>query len=205
MRVQNEVNRKTYKVIGTYFDRDTGIGKVYLETEDGGTEETVTLGQLLSTYKELPPLEPVAEDFGVIATSKLAKVQIADRDYVESGKKHFTWDEACEIEKKLNSGWRLPTRQEWVLICEELGTKDGVCDAETLMKNLGLGKNGLLYSGEDEPSYAGNDGYYWSSTPNSSSGNAYYLYFGGANDVSPSSSSTRYTGRSVRLVKDSES
>lgn len=136
-------------------------------------------------------------------TSELAKVLIAPEDYVEDDKKYFTYDEACAIEKKLNNGWRLPTRQEWVLICEEFGTKGGVYDVDTLMKNLGLEKNGLLYSGDDEPSYAGNYGNYWSSTPvPSNSSYAYTLYFYGTNYINPSSSWYRYLGFSVRLVKE---
>lgn len=55
--------------------------------------------------------------------SELAKVLIAPEDYVEDEKKYFTWEEACEIKDKLNNGWRLPTRSEWVLICEEFGQK----------------------------------------------------------------------------------
>ena len=132
--------------------------------------------------------------------SHLAKVLIAPEDYSEGDKKYFTYDEACAIEKKLNNGWRLPTRQEWVLICEEFGTKDGVYNVDTLMKNLGLGKNGLLYSGDDEPSYAG---YYWSATPNGSS-YAYNLNFYGTSAIAPSSNGSRYFGRSARLVKDLE-
>lgn len=139
-------------------------------------------------------------------TSELAKVLIAPEDYVEGDKKHFTWDEACEIEKKLNNGWRLPTRKEWALICEEFGTKDGVYDVETLMKNLGLEKNGVLYAGDDEPSYVGDCGRYWSSTPvPSNSSYAYYPYFYGTSLIYPSYSSSRQYGFSVRLVKDLES
>lgn len=135
--------------------------------------------------------------------SHLAKVLIAPEDYSEGDKKYFTYDEACAIEKKLDNGWRLPARQEWVLICEEFGTKGGVYNVDTLMKNLGLGKNGLLYSGDDEPSYAGYDGYYWSSTPNGSS-YAYNLNFYGTSYIYPSYNHNRYYGLSVRLVKDLE-
>lgn len=136
-------------------------------------------------------------------TSELAKVLIAPEDYIVGDKKYFPYDEACVIEKNLNNGWRLPTRQEWVLICEEFGTKDGVYDIDTLIKNLGLEKHGLLYSGDDEPSYAGDYGYYWSSTPYSNyNSNAYYLFFSSTSSISPSNYIYRNAGFSVRLVKD---
>lgn len=135
-------------------------------------------------------------------TSELAKVLIAPENYTEGDKKYFTWKEACAIEKKLNNGWRLPTRQEWTLICEEFGTKDGVYDVETLMKSLALEKNGVLYSEENVPSYAGNEGNYWSSTPNSNGTNAYGLYFNGTSNIYPSGTYSRRLGFSVRLVKE---
>lgn len=116
-------------------------------------------------------------------TSELAKVLIAPENYTEGDKKYFTWKEACAIEKKLNNGWRLPTRQEWTLICEEFGTK-----------------NGVLYSEENVPSYAGNVGYYWSSTPNSNSTQANLLDFHSTLPVNPSNLTNRYQGFSVRCI-----
>lgn len=132
--------------------------------------------------------------------SKLANVIIAGCDYEEGDKKHFTWDEAMALKDKLPHGWRLPTRSEWALICEEFGQKDGRLDADTLIKNLGIGRHGYLYSGK--LNYAGNYGRYWSSTPHSNGTNAYNLYFDSG--VSPSDYNLRYNGTSVRLVKDME-
>lgn len=141
-------------------------------------------------------------DFGVVATSELAGVEIADRDYTEDGKKYFTFDEACAIEGKLNNGWRLPTRHEWALICEDFGQKDGCLNAKTLMDNLGLEKLGWQNEdGEvfdiDRASY----GYYWSSTPHIETTHAYYLNFN-SSAVSPSYSNDRWLGFPVRLVRD---
>lgn len=135
-------------------------------------------------------------------TSELAKVLIAPENYTEGDKKYFTWKEACAIEKKLNNGWRLPTRQEWTLICEEFGKKGGVYDVETLMKSLALEKNGVLYSEENVPSYAGRYGYYWSSTSISNGVDAYSLFFSGTSYINPSYNPYRYSGLSVRLVKE---
>ena len=45
---------------------------------------------------------------------------------------------------------------------------------------------------------AGNNGNYWSSTPNSSSSNAYNLNFNGTSNINPSDNGNRYNGRSVR-------
>lgn len=143
--------------------------------------------------------------FGVIATSKLAKVQIADHDYTEGSKKHFTFEEALEVEKKLkHTGWRLPTRSEWVLICEEFGRKDGALDAAQLMSALKLSRNGLVNPYNKYLYYTGILGYYWSSTPYPSNANsAYGLYFN-ASSVNPSANYYRYCGFSLRLVRDME-
>ena len=48
--------------------------------------------------------------------------------------------------------------------------------------------------------YAGNGGYYWSSTPDSTVNNAYYLAFGNTGDISPSSNDLRQNGFSVRCI-----
>ena len=133
--------------------------------------------------------------------SKSANILIASEDYVEGDKKHFTWDEAMEIEKKLNNGWRLPTRHEWALICEEFGQKDGKLDSDTLIKNIGVGSHGGLNA--NGLYNAGLNGLYWSATPHSNGNNAYYLNFNSGN-LYPSSSVSRYFGYSVRLVKDLE-
>lgn len=132
--------------------------------------------------------------------SKLAKIEIAGEDYSEGDKKYFTWDEAMAIEKKLNNGWRLPTRSEWTLICEEFGQKKGTLDTKTLMDNLSLHNSG--YVGSGSLSLAGPYGYYWSSTVFNSD-SAYSLYFDSSN-VYPSANVYRGLGFSVRLVRDLE-
>ncbi len=134
----------------------------------------------------------------VIATSRLAGVEIADRNYTEGDEDHFTFDEALEIEKKLKStGWRLPTRSEWALICEEFGQENGMLNALILSKALNLDYGGYVNSSSLR--LAGSYGYYWSSTASTAS-YAYYLFF--STSVYPSYSSSRYVGFSVRLVRD---
>lgn len=134
-----------------------------------------------------------------IAISKLAKVEIADHDYVEGYTKHFTWDEAMEIEKKLNNGWRLPTRSEWVLICEEFGQKNEQLSSLTLSKALNLRYAGYCYKGVFD--FVGTAGYYWSRTP-SSDASAYYLSVNSNSFVDSDNDTTKPNGFSVRLVRD---
>lgn len=129
--------------------------------------------------------------------SKLTGLIIAPEDYIEGDKWHFTFDEALQINRKLKDGWRLPTRSEWALICEEFGQKDGELDADTLVNNLTLGKNGYVVNGS--LANASSDGNYWSSTASSST-SAYALHFD-SSSVAPSSSNYRYFGRSVRCVR----
>lgn len=141
--------------------------------------------------------------WGVAAYSKLAKIEVADSDYIEGDKKHFTYDEALEIEKKLKKfGWRLPTRSEWVLVCEEFGQdKKGELSSQKLMENLGLKKNGIRWPDGDIMS-AGREGNYWAATAYSSTNSAYRLFF--LTGVYPSRSNDRCLGFSLRFVRDVE-
>lgn len=146
------------------------------------------------TASQKPKIEQ--EKNGII--SKLANVIIAPEDYVEGDKKYFTFDEACAIEKKLDNGWRLPTRSEWALICEEFGQKDGRLDTDTLMKQLKVKYGGYVYIGSLND--VGSDSYYWSQTSKSDT-YAYNLHFY-SSYVYPSYVSHRWYGYLVRLVKD---
>lgn len=129
--------------------------------------------------------------------SRLTNLIIAGEDYVEGDKKHFTYDEAMDIQRSLPDGWRLPTRSEWALICEEFGQKEGELDTNTLVNNLRLGRNRYVNNGS--LTSAGSNGYYWSSTAYSAT-YAYNLYFSSSN-VNPSNSNNRRNGFSVRLVR----
>jgi len=47
---------------------------------------------------------------------------------------------------------------------------------------------------------AGNEGNYWSSTPNSNTSNAYSLNFNGTSNINPSNNPNRQNGFSVRCL-----
>lgn len=168
-------------------------------------EEMNAKKQELEDYlKSIAPriADSTLPEFGVIATSKLAEIEIADKDYTEGDKKYFTFAEALEVEKKMEgTGWRLPTRHEWALICEEFANgEDDKLKPELLKKKLGLGKHGY-YNPDIKKVY--NPGYnanYWSRS-SLDSNYAFYLYFIDT-DVYPSSYWTRYNGFSLRLVRD---
>lgn len=139
--------------------------------------------------------------FGVIAYSRLVNLEIADIDYTEGDRKQFTYDEALKIEKRLKeSGWRLPTRSEWVILCEEFGQDEkGELSSEKLTKNLKLETNGLMYPNGDNW-YAGRGGDYWSRSAGDANG-AYHLVFNPIG-VNPSHYANRYLGFSLRFVRD---
>lgn len=138
----------------------------------------------------------------VVAISKLAGVEIAATNYVEGSKQYFTYDEALEIEKKLEStGWRLPTRSEWVLIAEEFGQQNGMLNGTTLSDQLNLPK--LSYVDAEDKIHPSYGGYYWSSTTYSYTTYAYRLTFS-AGQVYPSDYHYRNLGLSLRLVRDVE-
>jgi len=137
---------------------------------------------------------------GVIE-SKLARVLIATNNYSENGKDHFNFDEALEIKGKLNNGWRLPTRREWALICEEFGCDEtGRLNGELLKNNISLPYSGFVVSGQ--LSLVNRNGYYWSSTAKEPN-DAYNLSFS-SSGVIPFCHDLRFIKNSVRLVKDIE-
>lgn len=137
--------------------------------------------------------------------SKLANILIAPEDYAEGNKKHFTWDEAMKIEGRLPAGWRLPTRRELALICEEFACdKNGRLSPDLLENRLKFKKNGFTAGDafDDSSSLyaAGSNGRYWSSTANYSY-YAYYLNFN-SGGIFPAYNYSKYYGYSVRCVKD---
>lgn len=145
------------------------------------------------------------QDFAVIATSKLAGVEIAAEDYIEGDKRHFTWDEAIEAVKKLGNGWRLPTRKEWSLICEEFGCdEDGQLSGGLLAKNLNLKANGWKDYGNGSLNNSGSYGYWWSSTAYNTA-YCYSLVCSTSSGLYSGDSISRYSGNSVRCVRDVKS
>lgn len=145
---------------------------------------------------------------GVIK-SKILSLEIATNDYweaesddsdpavVDGKKRYFSWDEAMAIK---TDGWRLPTRAEWMALCVEFGEKGGDINPSVLAKTLGLGNNGFVSNGLLW--YAGDDGWYWSSTTYSNTSNAYYLDVCTTSLSPPDNSYYCYYGFSVRLVRD---
>lgn len=135
-----------------------------------------------------------------VIKSKLANVIIAGCDYTEGDKKYFTWDEAMALKDELTGGWRLPTRSEWMLICEEFGQKDGRLNGNTLIENLGVCKNGTRL-GNGYINFKDEMGYYWSST--TCFKGRYYMAFD--RDISANNNTDpQLNGFSVRLVKNVE-
>lgn len=193
-----------YKVLEKFVSKHGA--KVYVK---GDIFEVATCGDSISALLQNDFIQPIQEhDFAnwekTGKRSKLAKVIIAPEDYAEGDKKFFTWEEACAIKNKLNNGWRLPSRSEWALICEEFGQKDGHLDVGTLEKTLALRRHGYL---DDEGSLrnAGSAGSYWSATayPVASALYAFNLGFSSAG-VFPSDYVFRWYGFTVRLVKGVE-
>lgn len=190
---------KKYRVKKDFPSRGTQIfheGEFIELPKDGHPRTKVLLDN--GYIEKLPNFCPK-----VVAVSKLAKVEIADHDYIEGNKKHFSFDEALEIEKKLKStGWRLPTRSEWVLICEEFGRNLEIDELEGqwLQKNLGLALNGYINRYSSSPYGVGSYGFYWSRTAIDS--NYAYLLGLSSSNANPASSNAKYLGFSVRCVKD---
>lgn len=147
--------------------------------------------------------------------SKLAGVIIAPEDYYEGNKKYFTWDEAIIAQKKMPKGWRIPTMQEWVLLCEEFGRigSNEEYNAELLCKNLRLEKNGFVaqnnmdrYNESYNETYEtvifrGAGGYFWSTKATSATE---AIHLGLQTGVHPNSDSLKGYGLSVRCLLETE-
>lgn len=146
--------------------------------------------------------------------SRLAGLIVAPEDYFEGDKKFFTWDEAMEAQKSMPDGWRLPTRQEWRLLCEEFGSPDPNedYDANELCKNLHLERNGWVDSSDmddynkspekfEEILDQGTHGYWWSAGSYSST-HARNLGING-NYTDPELDNYKTYGFSVRCVAQS--
>ena len=97
-------------------------------------------------------------------------------------------------------GWQLPTSNN-----SNSGSFQALMNAYSIGNDstkitqspLYFNPSGRVYSGSLR--YAGNRGYYWSSTAYSSTSVAYNLYFG-SGGVYPSDGNTRYNGQSVRCL-----
>lgn len=114
-------------------------------------------------------------------------------------KKYFTFDEAQEYTENLPDGWRLPTRNEWVLLAEEFGndSQTGRLDPVRFKDALGLDLSGWTNMDGDLVG-VGEEGDYWSSTISAAS-NGYYLVFDATN-MYPANINNRLLGFPVRCV-----
>lgn len=214
MIVQNAENNKIYQVLGTYFDKEKGVGRVYLGDMNGKPIADADLETFMEYYMSIDHPSDKWED-GDIPTvkSKLANLEVALTDYFElSGedsatvidgkKKYFTHKEALQIQENLkDSGWRLPTRSEWALLCEEFGQDSaGRLSPDQLENNLRLVRGG--YVGQLTRSLRDAGGsYYWSATTSPNATYAYDLNFG-STSVDPSYYNNRFNSFLVRLVRD---
>lgn len=142
----------------------------------------------------------------IIAVSKLAKVEIAAEDYNVGGKEidgvhYFTFDEALKVQEELkDTGWRLPTRSEWVLIAEEFGEKDGELDYETMYNNLNMTPVGYYNHNYSYVRNRTTGGSWWSGVAASAT-RAYYLDLY-SDSIDAQNYNDRGHGFALRLVRD---
>lgn len=146
--------------------------------------------------------------------SKLANLLIAPEDYYElvdnaegtEEKKHFTWKEAMALEEKIGNGWRLPTRHEWALICEDFANdENGELSSEKLRKSLALSLSGFVNEAGNLAG-VGSFGRFWSRTAYDwgASNSRYFAYYLSLNssDVYPQLNDYQSGGFAVRMVKE---
>ena len=128
--------------------------------------------------------------------------------YEKDGHHYYTWHEAMEAARSV--GKRLPTREEWVALCDLDSTWDDELKGRWFGGNhdsdhkgsLFLPAAGLRTNSSGELAYASYNGYYWSSSPHYG-GNSYagsLFFFSGF--VYPLYYGNRAYGFSVRCVRD---
>ena len=128
--------------------------------------------------------------------------------YEKDGHHYYTWDEAMEAARSV--GKRLPTREEWVALCDLGSTWDDELKGRWFGGNhdsdhkgsLFLPAAGLRYSNSGELASTSSYGYYWSSSPGYGSyglAGSLSFYSGG---VGPLDNNGRAYGFSVRCVRD---
>jgi uncharacterized protein (TIGR02145 family) len=114
------------------------------------------------------------------------------------------------------TGWHVPTDNDWTTMIDYLG---GAGVAGGKLKESGTAhwqspnndatnETGFtaLPGGERSSTgamqYQGTDGFWWSSTPETSTTNAWYRMIGNAGGIIPKYSASQYSGFSVRCIKD---
>ena len=130
--------------------------------------------------------------------------------YEKDGHHYYTWHEAMEAARSV--GKRLPTREEWVALCDLGSTWDDELKGRWFGGNHDSDHKGSLFMpaaglrniNSGELACTSSSGYYWSSSPyyggNNNAGN---LNFNSGN-VNPLNSNNRAYGFSVRCVRDKE-
>ena len=128
--------------------------------------------------------------------------------YEKNGRHYYTWQEAIDAARSV--GKRLPTREEWVALCDLGSTWDDELKGRWFGGNhdsdhkgsLFLPAAGLRYSNSGELASTSSYGYYWSSSPGYGSyglAGSLSFYSGG---VGPLDNKGRAYGFSVRCVRD---
>ena len=131
--------------------------------------------------------------------------------YEKDGHHYYTWQEAMNAARSV--GKRLPTREEWVALCDLGSTWDDERKGRWFGGNHDSDHKGSLFLpaagwrsfyNSGELALTGSYGYYWSSSPYYGGyGYAGNLYFY-SGSVIPLNNYNRAYGFSVRCVRDKE-
>ncbi len=129
--------------------------------------------------------------------------------YEKDGHHYYTWQEAIDAARSV--GKRLPTREEWVALCDLGSTWDDELKGRWFGGNHDSGHKGSLFLpaagwrsfyNSDKLANTNIDGLYWSSSPNYGGGNSAGSLSFGSGYVYPLNSNFRAYGFSVRCVRD---
>lgn len=141
----------------------------------------------------------------MVITSELTHLEIMCQDYTHDGQRYFNYEETKKIEESLTDGWRLPTRHEWVLLCEEFGQNaKGQLTPDILKENLQLKCNGYYHKDRDDIKGITSRGYWRSSTVNATLNNDKHTYLltTSKSVVNPDALAWEDDGYAIRLVRD---
>ena len=131
-------------------------------------------------------------------------ITLCREDYFEGDKKHFTFDEALEIEKEAKKhGFRLPTVVDFEKLYAFYGLgEDGKNTPQRFVDELGFSYSGYWNGTNTSASYVGSDGYYWSASVLSTN-SGYHLNFD-SSAVYPQNLNFKYLGFALKFIYEGE-